>query len=373
MKFYHQYLIPFTILILTSLGFASCSPSNSEDERNNQLLLTYLANPATTGTVISADGTPIYYKKIGSGTPVVVLHGGPGLDHNYLVAPLVATIGTGKQLIFFDQRGTGYSGGNFSQINSSFINKDKFLQDLEAIRTQLNLGEEIHILGHSWGGLYAMLYATDSKYKSHVKSLALVSSSGAQHSYYGAFLTKLIGVATMPAAATITSLSQPIDPSKPNYKPSMLALKEYYRFLFKFYFKDYSSPGDPNGSSANLEKLGLELSTEKTIRNGYAVSDLINASLRIDTAAYLGGGPGSSTLDITGLNQLGSVTVPILIVHGAEDVIPKEYTLGANLKSVDLNIGTPADKKKKVEIANSGHFPFIEQPEEFRTAFEGFY
>jgi pimeloyl-ACP methyl ester carboxylesterase len=369
-----------TLLSFVFLVLLSCSPNNNaKEDRENYLLLAAIANPATEGFVNSADGTKIFYTKVGTGVPVVVLHGGPGLDHNYLVEPLKATMGSGIQLIFFDQRGTGFSEGSFRQINSSFINKTKFLEDLDAIRTGLNLGEQINILGHSWGGLYAMLYATDAKYRARVKSLALVSSAGAVHTYYGppatgnTFLNLLVTKAGGGAAfTTLAGFQAPIDPSNANYAPTLKALNAYYGFLFKFYFADYTPSNNQNGTSVNFASLNLNSSTEKTIRNGLSVSSLINASLIIDTASYAGGAVGTSNLDIR--TALAGITFPVKLIHGADDVVPPGFIINngtANANSVETALTGVVETKHL--IANCGHFPFIEKPSEFSAAISGFF
>jgi proline iminopeptidase len=365
----------FVVLVgFLALALANCSPNNdSVKERENLLLLSYLSIAPSTGFVTSADGTKIFYEKVGTGTPVVVLHGGPGLDHNYLVEPLKNTIGAGRQLIFFDQRGTGYSEGSFSQINASFINKTKFLEDLDAIRTQLSLGDKINILGHSWGGLYAMLYATDAKYKSNVKSLALVASAGARHTYYGppatgnTFLNLLVTKAGGAGAfTTLAGFQNPLDPSKSNYAPTLKALKEYYGFLFKFYFADFTPYGNENGTSANFSLLNLNSSTEKTIRNGISVSTLMNSNLGIKY--------GAGSMNI--IASLSNITVPVKLIHGGTDVMPETFTInnaaGNNALAVRNNLINSTSVTTAL-IANCGHFPFIEKPTEFTAALSGFF
>jgi proline iminopeptidase len=326
------------------------------------------------GFVRSADGTPIYFKKIGSGRPVVVLHGGPGLDHNYLIDPLSQTIGAGKQLIFFDQRGTGLSGGSVgpSELNADFINKDKFLEDLDAIRTQLGLGDKINLLGHSWGGLYAMLYATDERYRNNVKSLALVGSSGAHHSYYGYFLNNLINRATFQNVGIILEKARLLTPNDSKFSPSLNAFKEYSEFIFKFYFADYDSN---TGISQNSKNLKFNSSTDKTIQNGFTVSKLINSSLIIDTAAYgnlQGPGIGNSNLNLT--TQLRKINCPVLLIHGEKDLMPSNFIIGNEALSVQENLRLGGNTSVTAKpILNSGHFPFIEQPTAFTEAIEGFY
>lgn len=366
----------FFLFTITCSG----SDSSSETDRENTLLLTLLNLRSQEGFVTSSDKTPIYYRKVGSGTPVVVLHGGPGLDHNYLVGPLSQTIGAGKQLIFFDQRGTGFSGGAVTPtgLNADFINKNQFLEDLEAIRVQLGLGAKINIIGHSWGGLYAMLYATHNDYKDNVKSLALVGSAGAHHSYYGTFISNLVQRAGLANVGEIQTRATLLNPSNANFRPSVRAFRDYYEFTFKFYFADYDSTA---GSSANANSLNFRSISDKTILNGLAIGSFIDASLVVDTAAYTNlqsPSSGNSTLNIT--EALRSINYPVLLVHGNNDLIPGNFILDksdtASSLSVENNLKqntSNAAKIKAVSIENAGHFPFIEQPTAFKTAFEGFY
>jgi len=370
-----------TLLSFVFLVLLSCSPNkDAKEDRENYLLLAAIANPATEGFVNSADGTKIFYTKVGTGVPVVVLHGGPGLDHNYLVEPLKATMGSGIQLIFFDQRGTGFSEGSFRQINSSFINKTKFLEDLDAIRTGLNLGEQINILGHSWGGLYAMLYATDAKYRARVKSLALVGSAGAHQNYYGAptvantFFDNLVikagGVGQLTSInAKLNVVQAPVDPSKSGYAPTLKALKDYYGFLFPKYFADYiATPSALEGTSINFQSLNLNTVSEKTIRNGLAVATLINSNLDIVTT-----GANNGSFNITGSLQF--ITAPVKLIHGANDVVPPGFIISnAALANnfVQPNL-TGSSSVTTHLIANCGHFPFIEKPSEFSAAISGFF
>jgi pimeloyl-ACP methyl ester carboxylesterase len=57
---------------------------------------------------IDSNSLPIYYGIEGDGKPLVVLHGGPGVPHEYLQD--LKALSPYAQLIFFDQRGTGKSG-----------------------------------------------------------------------------------------------------------------------------------------------------------------------------------------------------------------------------------------------------------------------
>lgn len=119
---------------------------------------------------IDADGVPIYFKCIGEGRPLLVLHGGPGVNHDYLLQPLLP-LAKWRRLVFIDQRGCGRSG---SPRGSSEYAIDRLMRDIEQVRTSLGLGL-VDVLGHSFGGLFAQAYAL--AYPQSVAGLLLVATA----------------------------------------------------------------------------------------------------------------------------------------------------------------------------------------------------
>ncbi len=85
--------------------------------------------------------------------PLLVLHGGPGLPHDYLedVAELA---NTGRTVVFYDQIGCGRSD---HPDDPSLWVMDTFVEEVSAVRDGLGL-EHVHLLGHSWGGWLALEY-----------------------------------------------------------------------------------------------------------------------------------------------------------------------------------------------------------------------
>ena len=57
---------------------------------------------------VDAHGVMIYYLSLGSGSPLVVVHGGPGADHTYFL-PYLLPLARTHRLIFIDERGSGRS------------------------------------------------------------------------------------------------------------------------------------------------------------------------------------------------------------------------------------------------------------------------
>ncbi|HEX8696085.1 MAG TPA: proline iminopeptidase-family hydrolase [Longimicrobium sp.] len=114
-------------------------------------------------------GGRIWYRKSGSGggTPVILLHGGPGLNSYYL-KPLEA-LGDDRPVIRYDQLGSGKS-DTISDTTAFTI--AHFVNELDSLRASLGY-DRVHLLGHSWGTILAWEYYR--AHPEHVASLVLGS------------------------------------------------------------------------------------------------------------------------------------------------------------------------------------------------------
>jgi len=113
-----------------------------------------MVKPTTEGYV-SVIGGRVWYKAVGSGdaTPMLILHGGPGMPSYYL-EPLEG-LADERPIVFYDQLGCGRSD---QPEDSSLWRVERFVEELGQVRQELNL-ERVHILGHSWGTILAVDYA----------------------------------------------------------------------------------------------------------------------------------------------------------------------------------------------------------------------
>jgi proline iminopeptidase len=116
-------------------------------------------------------GVEIFERRIGSGPRTVVLHGGPGAHHDYLL-PGFDALARGRELIYYDQRG----GGRSPVSRETPVGWREQVADLEELRRQWGL-EHLTLAGYSWGGLLALLYAIE--FPGRVSCLALVSPAPA--------------------------------------------------------------------------------------------------------------------------------------------------------------------------------------------------
>lgn len=118
-------------------------------------------------------GYQTYYRIVGdmnSGkTPLLALHGGPGMAHDYLES-LDALADNGRAVIYYDQSGCGKS---VTPPRPDLWSADFFEEELVAVREALGL-DKIHLLGQSWGGMLAMQYATHRP--SGIQSMIIASS-----------------------------------------------------------------------------------------------------------------------------------------------------------------------------------------------------
>lgn len=115
----------------------------------------------------------IYYQTFGSGTPVLIINGGPGLDSAGFEAVAKTIAAQGYRTILFDQRGTGHS--RLASINAETIQLALMVQDIEQLRQQLHI-EKWVVLGHSFGGMLGAAYA--AKYPQFISKLIFSSSGG---------------------------------------------------------------------------------------------------------------------------------------------------------------------------------------------------
>jgi proline iminopeptidase len=112
------------------------------------------AAPARTGKVAVSGGSVTYWiMGDGRGVPILMVHGGPGGSHLHLT-PLAA-LGKDRPVVFWDQLDCGESDHPHNPANWTI---DRYVSEIDSLRDALGLAE-LHILGSSYGGLFAAEYA----------------------------------------------------------------------------------------------------------------------------------------------------------------------------------------------------------------------
>jgi proline iminopeptidase len=264
-------------------------------------------------------GVSLFERRIGSGPAVVVLHGGPGAHHDYLL-PGMDRLAHGRTLVYYDQRG----GGRSPVGRDVPVGAQEHVHDLEALRDVW--GEDrLHLLGYSWGALLAMLYAV--AHPEHVASLALVSPAPAaqqERPGYEAVLAARNATPELKAARTALQASdlRQRDMAEYNRRLFMLAVSGYFH--------------DP-------ARAGELTPFRVTGRTQQAVWDSLGDDFDLR--------PALRTLDI-----------PAIVLHGDDDPIPME-SARATAEALGAEL---------VPIIGAGHVPYIEGADQFVAVLDRF-
>ena len=132
-------------ILLAALLLALCSAGISRE------------NPQPGQGFIEVPGGPVWYRVSGTGPgiPLLVLHGGPG--GRICGYSRLDVLGKERPIVRYDQLGSGRSG---RPDDLSLWTVERFVEELHTVRQQLGL-DEIHLLGHSWGGSLAAAYVLE--------------------------------------------------------------------------------------------------------------------------------------------------------------------------------------------------------------------
>jgi proline iminopeptidase len=164
--------------------------------------------PGSTGFAFVPGGR-VWWRRLGEGSkpPLLLLHGGPGMGHDYLL-PLSA-LARDREVIFYDQLGCARSD---APDDPSLYTIEKFAERVEALRDALKL-DRIALYGHSWGGVLAIEYLA-SKKRRGVETLILSNAlASARQANDG--LLRLIG--EMPGGDRLLELERAKDYATPEY------------------------------------------------------------------------------------------------------------------------------------------------------------
>src|SRR5512142_2593091 len=119
---------------------------------------------------IPVENAELFYREIGEGRPIIVLHGGPDFDHTYLL-PDLDRLSDSFRLIYYDQRGRGKSTRNVQPDDVTMASE---IEDLESVRKFFGL-DSVALLGHSWGNVLALEYAI--RHPTHISHLIILNTA----------------------------------------------------------------------------------------------------------------------------------------------------------------------------------------------------
>ena len=260
------------------------------------------------------NGNEVFYTTNGQGRPMLLMHGGSGLDHTYF-RPWLDTLSDQVQLIYYDQLGQGRSTRPQSYKG---ISMSTWADEADALRASLG-HERIILLGHSFGGFIAQEYAL--RHGEHLDGLILCDTAPVVD-YQDVIMANAQSRGTSEQVqAVIAGLSAPVADDA--------SFRQLWTTILPLYFNKY----DP--------KVGAKMDEATEYSAG---------------AFNQGMGVCLPTFNV--LSRLGEITVPTLVMAGRHDWITPP-TQGAER----LHAGLP--NSKLVIFEESGHFPFIEEHDKF--------
>lgn len=277
---------------------------------------------------VPVDGAELFYREIGEGRPIIVIHGGPDFDHTYLL-PDMDRLADSYRLIYYDQRGRGKSRG---EPRPEDINIEKYVEDLDRVRRHFQLAS-VAVLGHSWGGVVAMHYAL--RHPGRVSQLILMNTAPATHEDYLKMRQLRLGKrAAHEERLTALASSPEFQAGDPE------VVHEYYRIGYGTTFKQ-----------PELARRLKFSSTKKDILKGRTIET------RLMNGLYWSKG-------FTLIPELKQLRNPTLVIHGDYDFIPMECA---------THIAEAIPGARLVVLRNSGHFPYIDAPEQLHRAIDEFF
>ncbi len=251
--------------------------------------------------MIAVDGAKLFTLEVGEGPDVaVMLHGGPGASHDYLRPQLDDLAEPGKRrLLYYDQRGGGRSP---LEPGTPPATVDVHVSDLDRVREHLEL-EQLSIVGYSWGGLLALLYAI--AHPERVAKLALISPAPANAAARDSYRQRLAAAAKRPE---VEALRATLDPKNKQHRFA-LAVAGYFH--------------DPR-RALELTPFMVQQRAEDAVWRSLGDYDL--------------------------RPRLAGLRVPAIVLHGTDDPIPLASAREtAGLLSAQI-----------IALPGSGHVPYIE-------------
>lgn len=261
------------------------------------------------------NGTELFINSFGSGSPLLVIHGGPGLGHNYFL-PHLNELAKYHQLIFYDQRAAGRS--SVEQVPDS-MNLTTFARDIEAIRQSFGF-QKINILSHSWGALLATEYA--SQYPHHVAALIYASPVPMSRAYG----QEAQGLAAARMDEAFKAKRMAIMRSDAFQDKSVKAIEAMFLHGFSLTFSD------------TLALSRLELNLNNNFLKG---NQMLQHFTGLESYDYY--------------TSIKALDMPVLVIRGDNDIY---------LEKADDQMVSSFAKASLVNMP-VGHFPFVEDSEAF--------
>lgn len=275
--------------------------------------------PAFAEGRVAVPGGDVWYRSAGDGgVPVLVLHGGPGLPHGYLTSH--DALADTRRVVYYDQLGCGRSD---QPDDPSLWTVERFVLEVQAVRDGLGL-DEVHLLGHSWGGSLALACALDAP--RGIRSVT-VSSGPASWSRFGDDMLKLKHALPSEILEEMQHHEQHGWQACPEYQAAMMAFHQRHLCRLPRW------PEPFHEAMANA-------------------SGAVYAAMR----GTHGWRPTGALEEWDVMDRLEDIEVPVMLLAGRYDMCTPEHI-------ADMAARLPDARAAILE--NSSHLAFFEEPDQY--------
>ena len=292
-----------------------------------------ILDPSRTGTV-DFGSYETWYRVTGDlnggQVPLVVLHGGPGAAHNYLLE-IAGLASTGRPVIHYDQLGCGNS-THLRDRGAEFWTVELFLEELANLLEKLDVGPH-HLLGQSWGGMLGAEYAVTRP--SGLQSL-VISNSPASMDLWVAEANRL----RQDLPSDVRDALSQHEANGTTDDPAYLAATQV--FYDRHVCRVVPNPPEVVATMTQLNEDPTVYHTMNGPNEFYCIGSLRTWSI---------------------IERLDAIVAPTLLISGRHD----EATPG----TVQPFYDRIADVRWTI-FEESSHMPFVEEPEHYRDVVGAF-
>lgn len=192
----------------------------------------------------------VWTKRVGNNPTikVLLLHGGPGMTHEYWEAADSYFPAASVEYYYYDQLGSTLSD---QPKEPDLWETERFVEEVEQVRTALGLDStNFFLMGHSWGGILAMEYAL--KYQQHLKGLVVSNMMASIPAYNEYANNTLMPAMDQTVLAEVKAIEARKDYSNPRYM-ELLIPAHYEQHFLRRPFADWPEPVARTMSHTNTD------------------------------------------------------------------------------------------------------------------------
>ena len=260
--------------------------------------------------IADVNGMQLFYEEVGAGPPALVMHAGLGIDHSPYrsLDPLASRL----RLVYYDHRGNGRS----SRPDETELTMEAWADDAAALARHVAGSDPVVVIGHSFGGFIAQ--ETAIRHGDVVRALILVATTPGQ-----------LGVGEVPA---------PEGPPMPDEFAELLQ----------------AMPDSDDEMAIQMSRLA------PAYLHDAPPERLTSLMTQIEFSATAMRRGFEELANWSAVDRLQHVDVPTLLIAGRYDAFtawPQSDRIAAHLSDAEV-----------VVLERSGHFPWLEEPNEFFDA-----